>query len=93
MCQVYTYADSPGIFASRPLKGIKFTVLHPSCDDEVEVDGVPELNYKYWTRHVKDVIHAVIGNQKKAKSKRYMNKESADQTPIYENPTMPATSS
>lgn len=87
--QPYTYADSPRIFALKPLKGIKFTDLHPNCEDEVEVDGHFELKYKYFARQVRDVIHAVMGKQKKASSKRNKNKEPADEAPTGGDPTMP----
>lgn len=64
--QPYTHPDSPLIFASKPLKGIRFEDLQPSCDDFVQVGDVQELKYKYFARQVKEVIHSVTGKQKKS---------------------------
>lgn len=63
----YTHPDSPLIFESKPLKGIKFEDLQPSCDDCITLDdGKQELGYKYFARQVKEVIHSVTGKQKKS---------------------------
>jgi len=93
--QPYTYPDSPLIFASRPLKGIKFEDLHPSCEDWVQVgDGQLELKYKYFARQVKDVIHSVTGKQKKSgssvpKRNKYKVSESPQKSGL-RDPTMPS---
>jgi hypothetical protein len=67
--QKYTHPDSPLIFESKPLKGIKFEDLQPSCEDWILLsDGKQELKHKYFARQVKDVIHSITGKQKKSAS-------------------------
>lgn len=62
----YILPDSLGIFAGRPLKGIKFEDLLPSCDLYIEGERAD----KSFGRQVKDVIHSVLGRQKKSTQKK-----------------------
>lgn len=68
--QPYKYPDSPEIFAQKPLKGIKFEDLLPSCDQYIQVGDEPELTYLYFARQVKEVIHSVMGKRKKSAQRR-----------------------
>ena len=68
--QPYKFPDSPEIFAQKPLKGIKFEDLLPSCDQYIQVGDEPELTYLYFARQVKEVIHSVMGKQKKSAQRR-----------------------
>lgn len=79
----YKHPDSPLLFESKPLKGIKFEDLQPSCDDYIILsDGTQELKYKYFARQVKDVIHSITGKQKKsARALSQRNKCKGSQSP------------
>ncbi|KAG0590557.1 hypothetical protein M758_1G098600 [Ceratodon purpureus] len=118
--EAYFLDDSPRIFAERPLMGIRFEDLLPSCDQVIDKqilrerslmgikfeDFLPSCDqvmdtlpaYVIYGRQVKEVIHSVLGKQKKSaerkskcKESQFLLKEAPQKLHIYD-PIVPSAS-